>query len=75
MTQFLPTTHAFDHCTACSPKILQAFEERGFEFVKEVSNANGSEYLEKIAGLANLMSEVNMDDIVTDFDLESDGSD
>ena len=72
MTQFLPTTHAFDHCTACSPKILQTFKDKGFEFVREVCNTNGSEYLEKIAGLENLMSEVNMDDIVVDFELDSD---
>ena len=74
LTQFLPTTHAFDHCTACSPKILQMFEDKGFEFVREVCNTNGSEYLEKIAGLENLMSEINMDDIVVDFELESDDS-
>lgn len=74
LTQFLPTTHAFDQCTACSPKILQTFAEKGFEFIKEVANTNGSEYLEKVAGLENLMSQVNMDDIVTDFDLESDES-
>jgi ubiquitin-like modifier-activating enzyme ATG7 len=72
LTQFLPTTQAFDHCTACSPKILEAFAEKGFEFIREIANTNGSEYLEKIAGLQNLMAEVNMDDIVTDFDIESD---
>ena len=72
LTQFLPTTRAFNHCTACSPKILQMYEEKGFEFVKEVANTDGSAYLEKIAGLENLMSEVNMDDIMDDFDLESD---
>ena len=74
LTQFLPTTRAFNHCTACSPKILQMYEEKGFEFVKEVANTDGSAYLEKIAGLENLMSEVNMDDIMDDFDLESDES-
>ena len=36
MNQFLPTTRAFNHCTACSPKILQSYEQKGFEFVKEV---------------------------------------
>ena len=72
LSQFLPTTQAFDHCTACSPKILEVFAEKGFEFIREIANTNGSEYLEKIAGLENLMSEVNMDDIVTDFDIESD---
>ena len=50
------------------------FEDKGFEFVREVCNTNGSEYLEKIAGLGNLMSEINMDDIVVDFELESDDS-
>ena len=74
LTQFLPTTRAFNHCTACSPKILQAYEEKGFEFVKEVANTDGSAYLEKIAGLDNLMSGIDMDDIEADFDLESDDS-
>ena len=72
LSQFLPTTRAFNHCTACSPKILHCYEEKGFEFIKEVANTDGSAYLEKIAGLENLMSEVNMDDIDADFDIESD---
>ena len=74
LTQFLPTTRAFNHCTACSPKILHAYEEKGFEFVKEVANTDGSAYLEKIAGLDNLMSGIDMNDIEADFDLESDDS-
>lgn len=74
LTQFLPTTLAFDQCTACSPKILQTFVDKGFEFIKEVANTNGSEYLEKVAGLENLMSEISMDDIVGDFEFESDDS-
>ena len=74
LTQFLPTTHAFNHCTACSPNILKTFAEKGFDFIKEVANTGGSEYLEKVAGLENLMSEINMDDIEADFDLESDDS-
>ena len=74
LTQFLPTSRAFNQCTACSPKILQTFRDKGFDFIKEVACTNGSEYLEKLAGLENLMLEINMDDIVADFELESDDS-
>ena len=77
LTQFLPTTQSFDHCTACSSKILQAFAEKGFDFVKEVCNSSGgsdSNYLENLAGLSNLMSDINMDDVMVDFELDSNDS-
>ena len=77
LTQFLPTAQSFDHCTACSSKILQAFAEKGFDFVTEVCNSSGgsdSNYLENLAGLSNLMSDINMDDVMVDFELDSNDS-
>ena len=50
------------------------FADKGFEFIREVANTSGSEYLEKIAGLESLMAEVNMDDIEAEFDIDSDES-
>ncbi|XXQ34993.1 Autophagy-related protein 7 [Plasmodiophora brassicae] len=44
------TTNAFDKCIACSPPIVQAFVDRGWDFVLEA--VNNPDALEEHSGLA-----------------------
>lgn len=41
---------SYDHCSACSPNILAAYDEGGWRFVKKVLNEKG--YVEELSGLA-----------------------
>ncbi|KAK5117198.1 hypothetical protein LTR85_008966 [Meristemomyces frigidus] len=43
---------AYDCCAACSPKILEAYESGGWEFVKKAVNERG--YVEEVSGLAEV---------------------
>lgn len=43
---------AYDCCAACSPTIVQAYEQDGWEFVKRAINEKG--YVEEISGLAEV---------------------
>jgi len=49
------TSCAFDKCTACSPTVLHAFDERGFLFLLEAFNR--ATYLEDLTGLTKLHAE------------------
>lgn len=64
-SQFLPTTPSFPQCTACSDVVLKALEKEKMEFLKNVCNE--SNYLEDLTGLANLMNEANLDEVI-EFD-------
>lgn len=43
---------AYDCCAACSPKILDAYQRDGWEFVKKAVNEKG--YVEEVSGLAEV---------------------
>ncbi|KAI9704568.1 MAG: Autophagy protein 7 [Bogoriella megaspora] len=42
----------YDCCSACSPKILRAYDKDGWEFVKRALNEKG--YVEEVSGLAEV---------------------
>jgi len=50
--QMLPACSSFDRCTACSDKVLEAYERDGFEFLLRAFNE--SSYLEDLTGLTEL---------------------
>lgn len=43
---------AYDCCSACSPKILGAYERDGWAFVKRAMNERG--FVEEVSGLAEV---------------------
>ena len=43
---------SYDCCSACSPKVLDAYKTQGWEFVKRVMNERG--YVEELSGLAEV---------------------
>ncbi|KAF7190948.1 Ubiquitin-like modifier-activating enzyme atg7 [Pseudocercospora fuligena] len=43
---------AYDCCSACSPKVLQAYERDGWDFVKKALNEKG--FVEEVSGLAEV---------------------
>ena len=43
---------AYDSCSACSPKILDAYEQDGWDFVKRAVNEKG--FVEEVSGLAEV---------------------
>ena len=43
---------SYDCCAACSPKILQHYEQDGWDFVKRAINEKG--YVEEVSGLAEV---------------------
>ena len=57
-----PTTQRFPNCTACSKNVLEEFAKSGFDLLLET--AKDCKYLENLAGLTHLMSEMNFDDII-----------
>lgn len=46
---------SYDRCSACSPNVLAAYDEGGWEFVKRVLNEKG--YVEELSGLAAVSSQ------------------
>ncbi|CAI4064084.1 Atg7p SKDI_08G2180 [Saccharomyces kudriavzevii IFO 1802] len=51
-------TPAYEHCPACSPKVIEAFTELGWEFVKKA--LENPLYLEEISGLSLIKQEVEL---------------
>lgn len=43
---------SYDCCSACSPKIVDAYKKDGFEFVKKALKE--ADYVEELSGLAEL---------------------
>jgi len=43
---------AYEYCSACSDRIVDAYEDGGWEFIKRAMNETG--YVEEISGLAEL---------------------
>ncbi|KFW65732.1 Ubiquitin-like modifier-activating enzyme ATG7, partial [Pygoscelis adeliae] len=52
----LPVSLAFDKCTACSTKVLDQYEQEGFNFLAKVFNSSHS-FLEDLTGLTLLHQE------------------
>ena len=52
----LPTTRAFDKCSACSDAVVGAFRDRGFAFVAAV--AADPAHLEAVSGLTGMKADV-----------------
>ena len=71
-----PTVPAFTHCSGCSPKIVDAYRSRGFDFVKDVCNCIDGKLLDDVSGLteyrkqAESMMEAAMEDRDDDDDEE-----
>ena len=57
-----PTTQRFPNCTACCKNVLEEFAKSGFDLLLET--AKDCKYLENLAGLTHLMSDMNFDDII-----------
>lgn len=53
---------AFDRCIACSPCVVQAYQERGMEFLFHVFDS--PTYLQDLTGLKQLFEDV--EDLVID---------
>ena len=62
-------TPAYEHCPACSPKVIEAFTDSGWQFVKKA--LENPLYLEEISGLSIIKQEVELlgDDV---FEWEDD---
>ncbi|CAO3653968.1 unnamed protein product [Mucor fragilis] len=62
---------AYEKCTACSEKILEAYDENHLSFVKQV--LKDPLYLEEITGLAAMKKE--SESLLDDWDIENDDED
>ncbi|XP_069500022.1 ubiquitin-like modifier-activating enzyme ATG7 isoform X2 [Ambystoma mexicanum] len=58
----LPVSLAFDKCTACSSKVLDQYEQEGFQFLAQVFNSSHS-FLEDLTGLTLLHQETQAAEI------------
>lgn len=47
------TGHSYNHCSACSERILNAYEQGGWEFVEKALNHKG--YIEELSGLKEVI--------------------
>lgn len=63
---------SYDCCSACSPKILDAYRQQGWEFVKRALQEK--DYVAELSGLAELQRRAEELDNVVDWD-EEDGLD
>uniref|UniRef100_A0A0C9R1I5 Ubiquitin-like modifier-activating enzyme ATG7 n=1 Tax=Fopius arisanus TaxID=64838 RepID=A0A0C9R1I5_9HYME len=69
----LTITHRFPSCTACSVPILNEYRERGAEFILDACNQPN--YLERLAGLEDLLKNPNLDELCYAIDTSSDEDD
>ncbi|CAH8579437.1 unnamed protein product [Heterobilharzia americana] len=67
-TQVLPATVAFSKCSACSQSVLDAYKERGFDFLWKVFD--DASYLESVCGLRDLHDECNAESILMLSDVD-----
>ena len=57
----LTITHRFPSCTACSYPVINEYKERGFLFVLDACNQPN--YLEKLAGLEDLLKRPDLEEV------------
>ncbi|XP_063987720.1 uncharacterized protein LOC135167923 [Diachasmimorpha longicaudata] len=69
----LTITHRFPSCTACSVPVVTEYRERGFDFILEACNQPN--YLERLAGLEDLLKNPNLDELCYAIDTSSDEED
>ena len=68
----LITGQPYDCCSACSPKILNAYKKDGWKFVKKAINEKG--FVEELSGLAELQRKAEaLADNDVDWDEGEDG--
>lgn len=74
-TMMTPTVPAFPHCTGCCESIVQAYDDQGFDFVKQ-SCCNDGKFLEDVAGLTQFReaAAAKMEDCL-DWEEDEEGSD
>ena len=61
-TQFAPTFPSYDHCSACSPDVINAYKQEGFNFV--LNAGNDPEYVLKLSGLADMVQDIKLDEVM-----------
>ncbi|CAR27221.1 ZYRO0C11726p [Zygosaccharomyces rouxii] len=61
-------TPAYDHCSACSPQVVEACREAGWDFVKAALDDHT--YIERLCGLSKVQEEA--DKVVQEWDDEED---
>lgn len=64
---------AYDCCAGCSPAILKAYEDGGWDFVKRAINEKG--YVEEVSGLAEVQRLAEEADKDVEWDSEEDDGD
>ena len=76
-TLMTPTVPAFTHCSGCSPKIVDAYRSRGFDFVKDVCNCIDGKLLDDVSGLTEYrrQAESMMEAAMEDWDEDEDEGD
>ncbi|XP_043285450.1 ubiquitin-like modifier-activating enzyme ATG7 isoform X2 [Venturia canescens] len=67
----LTITHRFPSCTACSVPLIGEYRKRGFSFILDACNEPN--YLEKLAGLEDLLKRPDLDELC--YALSSSSSD
>uniref|UniRef100_A0A0A9YG02 Ubiquitin-like modifier-activating enzyme ATG7 n=2 Tax=Lygus hesperus TaxID=30085 RepID=A0A0A9YG02_LYGHE len=68
-SQVLPSTPSFDQCIACSPKVLDQYENNHDDFLNSVFKS--AKYLEDLTGLTQLHKASEMADVLELSDSES----
>jgi len=58
-SNLLVLSNAYEKCAACSPKIIEEYNKRKYEFLKDAFNH--PKYLEELSGLSDLHKEVAID--------------
>ncbi|MCJ1369753.1 Autophagy protein 7, partial [Loxospora ochrophaea] len=61
---------SYDCCSACSPKVLEAYEKNGWDFVQRALNEKG--YVEELSGLAEVQRAAEK--AAADVEWEEEGS-
>jgi ubiquitin-like modifier-activating enzyme ATG7 len=62
---------AFDKCSACSSSVLDAYRQRGTDFVMEACNAPAT-FLEDVSGLTEMRKQTEAMDLDCGFDFSDD---
>lgn len=64
--QFTPTSMLFPKCSACSKKVIEAFRDQKFDFLKRA--AADKKYLEDLVGLTEMLNMEGLDEDVFTLD-------
>ncbi|XP_034946075.1 ubiquitin-like modifier-activating enzyme atg7 [Chelonus insularis] len=69
----LTITHRFPSCTACSVPLINEFRKRGFDFILDACNQPN--YLERLAGLEDLLKRPDLDQLCYSIESSDEESD